>query len=155
METKKIKKIIIALWILLFLVISFWGISFNASKPSVDNLLGRYDFKPFSFLYYYFVRIPYFDTFSIALKEFVRSTKDFFFNIILFVPFGLISEKSFKKTVLYGVLLSFGAELLQLVFGFLGMANRVCDINDVISAFFGILIGYCLGKKLHKNTKVC
>lgn len=50
-------------------------------------------------------------------------------------------------TIFWRVLLVVGVELLQLAFALFGIGNRVCDINDVISAFIGIAVGYFLRER--------
>lgn len=59
-------------------------------------------------------------------------------NALMFVPFGVLyplaKVRSFRKTVMAGLLLILTIELLQPVFG------RAFDINDVILNMAGVLI---------------
>lgn len=60
-------------------------------------------------------------------------------NILMFLPFGLLypffrEHTNWKRTVLAGICVSAGIELLQPIFG------RSFDINDIILNSFGVLV---------------
>ena len=63
------------------------------------------------------------------------------YNLLLFVPFGFIAQRTLKKpyriTLLYGALFSLSIEISQLLF----TTNRVCDITDLINNTLGTLVG--------------
>jgi len=68
-------------------------------------------------------------------------------NILLMMPFGFglpfITDYSFRRIVLTGVLFSVAIELLQLLTGLAaGMTFRIADINDVIFNTIGVAAGY-------------
>ena len=70
-------------------------------------------------------------------------------NILLMMPFGFglpfITDYSFRRIVLTGVLFSVAIELLQLLTGLAaGMTFRIADINDVIFNSIGAAMGYLL-----------
>ena len=70
-------------------------------------------------------------------------------NILLFLPFGFglpfITALRMKRTVVAGMLLSIGIELLQWATGRMaGMTFRIADINDVLFNTIGAAIGYLL-----------
>lgn len=143
-------KILFVLWSCVLLFVSFRGLDFRIAFFSFDNLLGNYNFIPFSFVYYLVGRLSYFEflSFSLLLKECIRGIYDFIFNIILFVPFGILMKNTYKKTVLYAVILSFSIEALQLLAGLFNISDRVCDINDIIASFIGASLGYYINKKI-------
>lgn len=66
------------------------------------------------------------------------------YNLLLFVPFGFIAQRTFRKpyrvTLLYGAFFSFMIELSQLLF----TSDRVCDITDLINNTLGTLAGIIL-----------
>ena len=70
------------------------------------------------------------------------------FNIVMFVPFGMYLRYyfkcSFKKTVLYSLLLSLFFELTQLTGLYFIYPNpyRLCDIDDLIQNTLGGVLGY-------------
>ena len=78
-------------------------------------------------------------------------------NIVLFVPLGLFLPLLFehcchiKNILLYGFILSFGIEVLQL------FSYRTTDIDDIIANTLGTLAGYlifCFLGKLYPKIKV-
>ena len=72
------------------------------------------------------------------------------FNIVMFVPFGMYLRYyfkcSFKKTVLYSLLLSLFFELTQLTGLYFIYPNpyRLCDIDDLIQNTLGGILGYLI-----------
>ena len=78
----------------------------------------------------------------LLFRYFIIIFYDYFFNIILFMPFGFfiacLWEKfqNIKIAFLYGFLLSLFIEIFQL-FG-----SRVTDINDLLTNTLGSIIGY-------------
>lgn len=96
-----------------------------------------------------------------ALHEMNINPMNFWGNILLFIPFGILSVllsyrcRKFYVTLLMGIALSILIEVLQL-FG-----TRGTDIDDVILNAAGTLCGYYLGKlllwvapSLHKKVGV-
>ena len=63
------------------------------------------------------------------------------YNLLLFMPFGFICQRTLKKpyriTLLYGALFSLTIEISQLLF----TTNRICDITDLINNTLGTLLG--------------
>lgn len=72
------------------------------------------------------------------------------FNILLMIPFGIYLryyfQCSFKKTLLYTMLLSLFFELTQLsgLYGIYPRPYRLCDIDDLIQNTLGGVFGYLL-----------
>ncbi|RYM05619.1 VanZ family protein [Sporolactobacillus sp. THM7-7] len=73
-------------------------------------------------------------------------------NILLFMPLGALAPicwhrfKSFKSTLLFGIVLSVGIECLQFLEIAAGTFGRAVDIDDVICNGIGTALGY-LGYK--------
>ena len=70
-------------------------------------------------------------------------------TVLLMVPFGFglpfVTKLRFTQTVVAGVLLSVGIEVLQWMTGLIGgVTFRIADINDVIFNATGVVIGYGL-----------
>ena len=70
------------------------------------------------------------------------------FNIVMFIPFGMYLRYyfkcSFKKTVLYSLLLSLFFELTQLTGLYFIYPNpyRLCDVDDLIQNTLGGILGF-------------
>ena len=86
---------------------------------------------------------------NINLEPFAYMFSDFtnsFLNVILFVPLGALLPvlwRRFKnpfRTVLFGLLVSLGIEVLQL------FTFRATDINDLMTNTLGALIGWIMGR---------
>lgn len=85
--------------------------------------------------------------FVTIIRQFAKGGSGFLVNvpgnIVAFAPLGVLVPlcrdrlPSFTSTMLVGVLLSAGIELLQL-----GFTQRVADINDVLLNGFGTAVGY-------------
>ncbi len=75
-------------------------------------------------------------------------------NILWFVPFGFLLPclgsglKRWQAVLVCGLLLSFGIECLQWIFG-----SGVSDIDDIIFNGMGALLGYWIGAACRKNSK--
>lgn len=71
-------------------------------------------------------------------------------NVALFLPLGILLPlvwkhfQTMKNTVLFGLGLSVGIELLQILVG------RATDINDLITNTLGAFLGFVLWKRLHR-----
>jgi glycopeptide antibiotics resistance protein len=69
-------------------------------------------------------------------------------NILAFIPMGLLVPaiwpqlRHLWKTLLFGMLFSFGIELTQLSFSILGLMFRSADIDDIILNTVGAIAGY-------------
>ena len=72
------------------------------------------------------------------------------FNIVMFIPFGMYLRYyfkcSFKKTLLYSLLLSLFFELTQLTGLYFIYPNpyRLCDVDDLIQNTLGGVIGFLI-----------
>lgn len=79
-----------------------------------------------------------------------------FYNILLFVPFGVYLRYyfkcSFKKTILYSFLLSLFFELTQLsgLYGYYPRGYRLFDIDDLMINTLGGMVGYYLTEFVFK-----
>ena len=74
-----------------------------------------------------------------------------FGNVILFIPFSflltiLYTKKPFAVIIGYGLLLSIGIELTQLI-----LRIGVCDIDDIIFNMTGTIAGICVYKIIRKK----
>ncbi|WP_271629376.1 VanZ family protein [Caldicellulosiruptor sp. DIB 104C] len=90
---------------------------------------------------------------TMNIKPFANITlnRQFYYNILLTIPFGfllpLLRNKSIKKVLLKGIAFSISVELLQLLISFLiKFPYRTCDINDIILNTFGVFMGFVLWK---------
>ena len=129
----------------------------------VFMLLGKFKFHDFPKITLYFVFAVYlaaayhlvglptsqFFTFDVNLNliPFAGMIDDFkntCLNVLLFVPLGFFLPMLWTKyrrmgnTLLFGLCMTIGIELLQL------LTLRATDINDVITNFLGTWLGYCL-----------
>lgn len=72
-------------------------------------------------------------------------------NIILFFPFGMISQKFLGRRIhWYGCAVIGGGfsiciEILQYIF-----RCGYCDINDFLYNVIGVILGYCIGFRIQK-----
>lgn len=93
----------------------------------------------------------------IPLHDMVGDLRSTVLNIAMFLPLGiglpLLWKKygSFSKTVIFGLLTSFGIEVAQL------FTYRTTDINDLITNVAGTALGYLVYKvvfrKVHPQEK--
>lgn len=73
-------------------------------------------------------------------------------NVILFFPFGMISQKFLGRSIhwygcaVIGGGLSICIEILQYIF-----RCGYCDINDFLYNVIGVLLGYCIGYRIQKG----
>lgn len=80
------------------------------------------------------------------------------FNIVMTIPFGMFlryyTECSFKKTVLYGLMLSLFIETVQFtgVFFLLPGSFRLFDVDDLICNALGAGLGYLIFEVLTENV---
>jgi len=90
-----------------------------------------------------------------ALAIFTVSFKNVLGNILLFLPFGLLSPylikcKKFISVLVYSALFSTFIEVMQYTF----LTSRRADIDDVILNTLGAVIGfivYCIVKVMKKS----
>lgn len=90
-----------------------------------------------------------------ALAIFTVSFKNVLGNILLFLPFGLLSPylikcKKFISVLVYSTLFSTFIEVMQYTF----LTSRRADIDDVILNTLGAVIGfivYCIVKVMKKS----
>lgn len=67
-------------------------------------------------------------------------------NIALFVPLGVflrIRTANLKRSILTGLLLSFGIEIFQLI-----LMRGICDVDDLILNTLGTMVGFLLSGKI-------
>ena len=76
-------------------------------------------------------------------------------NVVAFVPLGAFmsyflnnSRYTFIKTILFGLMLTVSVEIIQLV-----TRVGICDIDDILLNFTGIVIGAVLAKLFSKKNK--
>lgn len=75
-------------------------------------------------------------------------------NVILFLPLGAMLPvlwsrfRNALQTLLFGLLVSLGIEVLQL------FTYRATDINDLMTNTFGTLIGWCVGMILLRFMQI-
>jgi len=79
----------------------------------------------------------------IPFVDFLTDPGQYFANILLFVPFGLLfplvgPKRNLFSTFLWGIGFSFSIELLQM------FSLRTPDLNDLLMNGFGVLLGYLL-----------
>ncbi|MCI5499133.1 MAG: VanZ family protein [Clostridiales bacterium] len=94
--------------------------------------------------------IPLLDGWSSPLSY----LKNMLLNTLLFLPLGFLlpvlweGARSFKRVFLFGVCLSLGIELLQL------LNFRLTDVDDLIANTAGALLGYLLFHVLNRNERL-
>ena len=76
-------------------------------------------------------------------------------NIVAFVPLGIFmsyffngSKYTFIKTILLGLVLTMSVEGIQLV-----TRVGICDVDDILLNFIGVVIGAVLAKLFYKKSK--
>ncbi|MGN1133032.1 MAG: VanZ family protein [Oscillospiraceae bacterium] len=134
--------------ILVFFLIFAVGvfILYQHYKPSLKKAL----LWVLTYLYSYnilivvlLMREPIKDNFNFAFLSMQKDTVtlDFIFNIIMFVPLGILlmtffKERAFVKTISIGLLSTVTVELVQ------GLSKLgTCELVDIISNFLGAVIG--------------
>ncbi|MCK5129414.1 MAG: VanZ family protein, partial [Clostridiales bacterium] len=88
--------------------------------------------------------------------------RQFFGNIIMFIPVGILMPLLFKKTqrfwraLLGAFLFTFTIEALQLILCIAGMCLREFDVDDLILNTLGAMLGHGIYKILfhHRKAKV-
>ncbi|MBP3920671.1 MAG: VanZ family protein [Bacilli bacterium] len=124
--------------------------------PPINEVLtykrAYYNLKPFSIINEVMMN-GNFDIWNINTYHFLFNDFSFlepFFNIIMFVPFGIYLRYYFKmdffRTVFLSFCLSLFFELTQLtgLYFIYPRPYRLCDINDLINNLFGGLFGFLL-----------
>lgn len=85
--------------------------------------------------------------------------KDFILNICLFIPCGFClkgMKQKWLKVVVISACIALAMEILQLVFRLFNMSSAMVDINDIIAAIIGSIIGVIICNiisALRKNHK--
>lgn len=81
-------------------------------------------------------------------------------NILLLLPLGFFLPtlwrkfRSFKRTVLIGILSSLSIETAQYILAYLGLSSgRASDIDDVILNSIGVIIGYMVFKVIYYGIR--
>ena len=139
----KIKKPVIFLlsagYLLVLLSLSLLPIYISSYKISFDEIRGN--LKPFSLI------VPQWKN---MLAGQPGAFRQFFGNIAIFVPAGLLMPFIFKKTqrflwaVLGGFLFTLCIETLQLILVLASMSYRKFDVDDLILNTLGAVIGYII-----------
>ena len=77
-------------------------------------------------------------------------------NIVAFVPLGIFvsyflnnSRYTFIKTILFGLILTVSVEGIQLI-----TRVGICDVDDILLNFIGVVIGAVLVKLFSKKTNI-
>ena len=81
----------------------------------------------------------------IPFKDFAHMTS--LLNVVMFIPIGFllgfIIKNNWKKSIVWGFILSLVIESLQLLVNvFIGYNFRTFDVNDLIFNTIGTLVGY-------------
>ncbi len=80
------------------------------------------------------------------------------FNVIMFIPFGILlpmlKKETFLKVLFFSFLFTLGIELIQLYYAW-GQSEfqRVFDVTDIITNTFGGILGYLI-YKIMKRTNI-
>lgn len=105
---------------------------------------------PFAFNQESFHHIKEYHTFRYNVVPFHGAhLLQFKLNILLFIPLGIIvtsirQHYRWFNTLLLGLAVSCGIEILQLVTSLLSLNVRSFDVDDLITNTFGALIGYII-----------
>jgi glycopeptide antibiotics resistance protein len=139
----KIKKPVIALlsagYLLVLLSLSLLPIYISSYKISFEEIKGN--LKPFSLI------VPQWRNMLAGQPGAIRQ---FFGNILIFVPAGLLMPFIFKKTqrffgaLLGGFIFTLTIETLQLILVLASMSYRKFDVDDLILNTLGAIIGYII-----------
>lgn len=107
--------------------------------------------------------IPFSSILDILFNDNLGTTikiKQIIGNIVLFIPMGFFipliwkSINIFKKSLLIGVFLSLGIEILQYIISLLlGFNYKVTDLDDVLLNTIGFIIGFFLYNLFKKSFK--
>lgn len=76
--------------------------------------------------------------------EILYFIKDFILNICLFIPCGFClrgMKQKGLKVVAISTCIAFGLEMAQLAFRLFNIGSAIVDINDIIGAIIGSIIG--------------
>lgn len=141
-------------YLLLILILTLQPIFISSYKLTVDEVKLSGNIKPFSLI------IPQWRN---VLSGQRGAFRQFFGNIIMFMPVGILMPLIFKRTkrffwmLLGGFLFALSIETLQLVLCFAGMCLRSFDVDDLILNTFGAMLGYIVyliafHKKYKKTT---
>lgn len=97
-----------------------------------------------------------FDTIVLYVKN-VQAVTDWFFknlacNIIMFIPYGLLTPLFMKKWKYMGIKVAVSAIVTSLSIEIFQYATAfgLCDIDDVILNVAGAILGYAIYKLIHK-----
>lgn len=117
---------------------------------------------PFPYNYQALEHIAHFHQFRyniVPLNSFHQM--QFFLNIILFIPFGILvplnlKDFKFSHIIFIGFICSLGIEIFQLFTSALYLNVRSFDVDDIITNTLGTLVGYViliLLRKIYLKTK--
>jgi glycopeptide antibiotics resistance protein len=104
------------------------------------------------------ILIPFLD----VVQIFVRHTwfrmaqvgPDVVGNLLLFLPFGVLTRFGWRRTLLYAFLLSLSIEVGQYVLTLLGPWNRSASATDVALNTAGALLGWWLAERRRARLHV-
>ncbi len=154
----KIKKtvviIVTALYTVLILILTLQPLFISSYKITWGEikLYGMpWNIKPFSLIGQQWKNV---------LSGQLGAVRQFFGNIVMFIPAGILMPFVLKKTkhflwaLLGAFLFTFCIESLQLILCIFGMCMREFDVDDLILNTFGAMIGHIVYKVLfHKHNK--
>lgn len=128
-------------YILIVYVVSLIYITIFSYQPNILSLEKKYffNFKPFTWLG---------DITNIE-KNFI--IKQIIYNIILFVPYGLLlpaAIKKMRKCSMIVIVIMVTTVLIEVIQYFIG---RSADIDDIIMNLFGGILGYGLFLMINKG----
>lgn len=143
----KIYKIVFGIWLIVSILITvICKLSFGVIFFDVESISMFINLIPFDFIFklirnYKSMLDAGIDFQTIEVLYFI---KDFVLNICLFVPCGFclkgMKQKGIK-VVAISTFIAFGLEVAQLSFRLFNIGNAMVDINDIIAATIGSIIG--------------
>ena len=155
----KIYKCIFTIWLiftLLFTVIC--KLSFGVIFFDIESIGMFTNIIPFDFIFKLIRNYKCVSDSGInfQIAEIFHFIKDFILNICLFIPCGVclrgMKQKRFKVTAV-SAFIAFGIEILQLAFRLFNIGSAIIDVNDIISAAIGSIIGVIICDIIHVLSK--
>lgn len=137
---------VLCAYFLVILPMPDWKFNLQKAKPLIDYV----QLKPFGFISDFLnetdLKFNDFNTYSSIFSE--RAFLQVFFNVVLFIPFGIYLgyyfKKSIKIVIFSSFLMSLFFEITQLtgLYGLFNRPYRIFDIDDLILNTFGGIIGF-------------
>lgn len=143
----KIFKIAFGIWLIATILITvIYKLSFGVIFFDVESVGMFTNIIPFDFIFK-LIR-NYKGTVDAGMNfqiiEIFYFIKDFVLNICLFIPCGFClkgMKQKGLKVVAVTIFIALGLEVAQLSFRLFNMGNAMVDINDIIAATIGSIIG--------------